>query len=112
MSNDTEWILIALLMAGVAFLVWDLLRRRLRERDERDLLDRLSAETPTAIMVPVEATIVEKKLRSAGLRGPAEAYVFAASLFAVVVSVLILRALPALPLLALIGFGLALYVPW
>lgn len=98
--------------AAVIYLVADLLKIRMREMRERDLLDRLSGEQPTVIVAGEEPSVIERRLRSAGLRGPAEAYVFGASVLAVAASVITLRSLPSLPLAALIVFAFALYLPW
>lgn len=112
MSSTVEAVVLLLSLVAVIYLSADLLRGRMRERNEREILDRLAPDAPTTIIVPVEAGLVERKLRAAGLKGPAEAYVFAVSLLAAGVSVLLLRVLPALPLVALIGFAFALYLPW
>jgi tight adherence protein B len=112
MSSAVEAVVILLCVVAVVYLSADLLRGRMRERNEREILDRLAPDAPTTIITPVEPGLVERKLRAAGLKGPAEAYVFAVSLFAALVSVVLLRFLPALPLVALIGFAFALYLPW
>jgi hypothetical protein len=103
MSSAVEAVVILLCVVAVVYLSADLLRGRMRERNEREILDRLAPDAPTTIITPVEPGLVERKLRAAGLKGPAEAYVFAVSLFAALVSVVLLRFLPALPLVALIG---------
>jgi len=87
------------------------LQSRVRERREREHLDRL-AGSPTPVPAPSEPGAVERRLRAAGLRGPAEAYVFGVSLLAVGASVLVLWLLPSLPFVALIAFAFALYLPW
>lgn len=112
MSSAVEILAILLAVAAVIYLSVDLLRQRERVRTERDLLDRLSAEAPTVISVAPDPGKVERRLRAAGLKGPPEAYVFSASLFAVLVSVFLLWRLPSVPLVALIGFGFGLYLPW
>lgn len=112
MSSALELVLLVLAALAVLALGVDFMRRRLRERTEKELLDRLAAEAPTVVVASAEPGLIEKRLRAAGLRGPSEAYVFAASVLAVSAFVIVLRTLPALPAAAVITFCLALYLPW
>ena len=106
-----EFIVLILAIVAVAYLSFDLARDSLRERREREHLDRLvgsEPETPAA----AEPGAIDRFLKSAGFRGPIEAYLFAVSVFAVVISLLVWSLMPGLPGLALVVFCMALYLPW
>ena len=111
MNSSIELLVLLLAVAGLIYLAVDLTRTHMRERREREHIERLAGtESPAA--AAVEIGTIERRLRASGLSGPPEAYVFGASVFAVIVSLFLLAMLPSLPLVALIGFAFALYLPW
>lgn len=112
MSSAVEWVVLLVAIGAVVYLIVDLVRIRMRDLREKSLLDRLANEQPTVVVAAEEPSIIERRLRAAGLRGPVEAYVFGASLLAVAASVITLRSFAAFPLAALIVFAFALYLPW
>lgn len=111
MGSTTE---IGLLLASVlvvAYVVAGFARTRVRQRREEDMVERLAGDEADA-PPSVDRGRMDRRLRAAGLPGPAEAYLFAGSLVAAAVSLLLLGLLPAVPLIAVVGFALALYVEW
>ena len=55
MSNPVEVIVLVLAVLAVAYLAWDLAQVRLRERRERDHIERLAGDEPTVIAAAPEA---------------------------------------------------------
>ena len=93
MSNPVEiGILLAALIAA-AYLVADVAWHGMRQRREGEMLERLPGDTAGA-PPPVESGRMDRRLRAAGLPGPAEAYLFVGSLVAAAVSLVLLGLLP------------------
>jgi tight adherence protein B len=111
MRSNVELGILVVAFVAVAYLLADLARNRMRLQREGEMIDRLAGAEPDAL-APVDVGRMDRRLRAAGLRGPAEAYLFAGSLVAAAVSVVLLGLLPAVPLVAAIGLVLALYAEW
>ena len=103
-------LLAALVLAG--YLLADIVRRSLRQQREQEMVERLAGGQTNGTSNGVELGLMDRLLRAAGLPGPAEAYLFAGSLLAAAVSLALLGLLPAVPLVAIVGLALMLYVEW
>ena len=105
---------IGVLLTAVLVLAYagaDFARNRMRQRREGEMVERLAGEK-TKASPSVEHGRLDRRLRAAGLPGPAEAYLFAGSVLAAGASLLLLALLPAVPLVAVVGFALAIYLEW
>jgi len=111
MTDTVEVIVLVAALLVAALLVADFVRRRGRERSERELLEQLTDEQAQTVSSPPPG-VIEKRLRAAGLSGPPEAYLFATSLLAAAVTLIVLRFFPEWPIAALIGVAFACYLPW
>jgi tight adherence protein B len=111
MTDTVEIVLLVAAAVGAAALVVEFIRRRSRERQERELLEHLTEGDAPAAVAPPPGRI-ERRLRAAGLAGPPEAYLFATSVLAAVVSLALLQFFPEFPIAALIGVAFACYLPW
>ncbi len=112
MGNTVQLIVLAAAILVLLYFLVDYTRGRTRQQREADLLERLSGHEP-AEAVPSEArNAMDRRLRAAGLPGPAEAYLFAGSLVAAAASLLMLVLLPAIPLIAVLVLVLVLYLEW
>ncbi len=82
-----------------------------RQRRESAHVDYLSS-TDTAATSPPPPRLLERRLRSAGLPGPAEAYLFGISLAVATAGYWVLQLLPDVPFAAIVGGAFAVYIPW
>lgn len=111
MRNSVELGIMAAAFLAVIYVVADFALNRMRQRREGEMVDRLAGETPEPPPT-VDIGRMDKRLRAAGLPGPAEAYLFTGSLVAAAASIVLLGLLPAVPLVAAVGLALTLYLEW
>ena len=111
MSNTIEVGVMLLALFAAAYLGSELVWHPVRQRREREMVERLAGDGAD-VQQPVEHGVMDRRLRAAGLPGPAEAYLFAGSLVAGGASLVLLALVPALPLIAVVGLALTLYLEW
>ena len=111
MNDATELGLLLTALLVAAYLVADFVWSRMRQSREQEMVGQLAGDKVDPSPV-VERGRMDRRLRAAGLPGPAEAYLFAGSLVAAGASVMLLGLLPAVPLVAVVGLALTLYVEW
>lgn len=81
-----------------------------RRREQQHLAALTDDTQPVATEIKLGP--LARKLRAAGVPGPQEAYMLVVSIFAIGISLLVLKLVPAVPAMALVGFAFGLYTPW
>jgi tight adherence protein B len=112
MGSNQEAIALVVALLVLGYLAIDFALGRMRQRREREMVERLAGESSQEEVSAPQPGRLERRVRAAGLPGPPEAYLLAGSLIAGGVSLALLGLLPAVPLVAIVGLALTLYVEW